>query len=194
MTNRRTFLLGVAGVLTLGATAKAARPAQGMVVHPQPIPVPALDIRDGDGAARGLDQLRGQPVLLNLWASWCLPCITELPALDRLAASGFGGIAVIALSLDRGGAAAVMGTYRRLDIHTLPVRVDAERRAGEILSASMLPTTLLIAKDGKEVARFVGAADWNGPQAREVLRRVLTGDTLVPDMAPSVLKAGNTEL
>ena len=158
---------------------------QGLIIHDQPRPVPPLDIRDGDSRAAGLDALVGRPVLLNLWASWCMPCVAELPALDRLKPRiEAQGVALVALSLDRGGKVAVVNTFARLGLTRLDIRTDEARTAAEKLDAAVLPITLLIDAQGREVARYVGAADWDAAPARDLLDALATGRRPTPDMAP----------
>ncbi len=184
---RRAFLAALAALgLPLPARAKVA---QGLVIHDAPKTLPPLDIRDGDGNPAGLEALRGQAVLLNLWASWCMPCVAELPALDRLKPKAAAkGIAVVALSLDRGGKIAVVNTYARLGISALAIRTDDARAAAEKLNASVLPISLLLDAQGREVARYVGGADWDGPQAAAMLDALAAGRPLTPDMAPPLAR------
>ncbi|MGE5515655.1 MAG: TlpA family protein disulfide reductase [Bacteroidota bacterium] len=186
--NRRAFLaLGLATLAPLPAY--AAKAEQGLFVHAQPRPLPALDIRDNEGRPAGLDGFRGRPLLMNLWASWCLPCVAELPALDRLRPMAEAeGIAVMALCLDRSGAIGAVNTFARLGIKNLAVHVDSQRKAGEVLGVPVLPTTLLIDAAGLEVARFVGPAAWDGPQAMALLRALKAGQTLDASMAPPLAK------
>lgn len=184
---RRAFLAALAAFgLPSPVGAKAA---QGLLIHDQPKTLPALDIRDGDGAPAGLESLRGQAVLLNLWASWCGPCVAELPALDRLKPKAEAkGVAVVALSLDRSGKIAVVNTYARLGITALAIRTDEARAAAEKLNASALPVSLLLDRQGREVARYIGAADWEGPKAAILLEALAAGRPLTPDMAPPQVK------
>ncbi|RAU22097.1 TlpA family protein disulfide reductase [Paramagnetospirillum kuznetsovii] len=186
--DRRRFLLAMAA-LGLAAPAAQAKTAQGLFIHESPKPVPALDIRDADGQAAGLDALKGRAVLLNLWASWCMPCVAELPALDRLKpAAAAKGVAVVALSLDRGGKIAVVNTFARLSVKALDIRTDEARSAAEKLNATALPVSLLLDNQGREVARYVGAADWEGPKAAQLLDALGAGKPLTPDMAPPLAK------
>lgn len=186
---RRAFLLSAAA---LAAAQSATLPAaagpkgqRGLVIHDQPRPVAALDIRDGDSRPAGLETLKGKPALLNLWASWCMPCVAELPALDRLKpALESKGVALVALSLDRGGKVATANTFARLGIKNLDIRTDGNRVAAERLDAPALPVTLLIDAQGREVARFIGAAEWDGPPAARLLDALAAGGRLTPDMAP----------
>lgn len=190
---RRRTLVAALALTTLmavaGPTLAGPRITQGLVILDAPKTLPALDIRDGEGHPAGLDTLRGQAVLLNLWASWCLPCVAELPALDRLKPKAEAkGVAVVALSLDRGGKIAVVNTFARLGITSLAIRTDEARTAAEKLGASVLPISLLLDPQGREVARFIGAADWEGPEAVRLLEAVATGQPLTPDMAPPLAR------
>ena len=190
---KRRHFLALAAVSGLPALlplpARAAKAEQGLFVHAAPRPLPALEIRDNEGRPAGLDGLRGRPVLVNLWASWCLPCVAELPALDRLRPIiEPEGVAVMALCLDRSGAVGAVNTYARLGIRNLAVHVDTNRKAGEVLGVPVLPTTLLIDAEGREVARFVGPAAWDGPEALALLRALKAGKPLDKSMAPPLAK------
>lgn len=186
--SRRTFLTA-ALLAALPAPAWAVRAEQGLFVHDTPKPLPPLEIRDNEGQPAGLDRLRGTPVLLNLWASWCMPCVAELPALDRLKPLiEPEGLAVVALCMDRSGNIGAINTYARLKLRNLAVHVDTQRKAGEVFGAAVLPTTLLIDAQGNEVARFVGPAAWDGSEALVLLRALIRGQPITPQMAPPLVK------
>jgi thiol-disulfide isomerase/thioredoxin len=190
--NRRAFLaLAAASVTIAPLPARAVKAEQGLFVHAEPRPLPALDIRDNESRPAGLETFRGRPLLMNLWASWCLPCVAELPALDRLKPQAEAeGIAIMALCLDRSGSVGAVNTFARLNIKNLAVHVDYQRKAGEVLGVPVLPTTLLIDANGLEVARFVGPAAWDGAQAMALLRALKAGQKLDPAMAPPLVKPG----
>lgn len=129
---------------------------------------------DGEGRARSLADFRGEPVVLNLWATWCAPCVREMPQLDRLNARlAHDGIRVLALSEDRGGAALVKKFYDVNRIQNLDVLIDAGGKLLRELNVRGLPTTLLIDADGREVGRALGAAEWDSDAMVAFLKRCL---------------------
>lgn len=158
-------------------TASAAGGAEGeraFSLHEQPEPVPALQFVDGAGHAMTLADFSGKTVLLNLWATWCVPCREEMPALDRLQAKlGSPEFEVIPLSIDRGGLATVETFYQELGLTALAVYVDDSGKAAQQLRAVGIPTTLLINREGQEVGRLVGPAEWDAPAAVAVIRNLL---------------------
>lgn len=143
--------------------APAKSPAA-MTLHDAPRPVPELRFADGDGGPITLADFRGKVVLLNVWATWCGPCREEMPTLDRLQAA-LGGLdfEVVALSIDRIGIEAVDRFYAEIGVKHLGRYIDVSAKAARDLGAYGLPTTLLIDRDGREVARHVGPADWDTP-------------------------------
>ena len=162
----------VATPVAAPAEAVELRGLEGLVITDPPKALPEFVFEDGAGGRHDLSELRGRPVLLNLWATWCQPCIAELPSLATLARTqGADGIAVVALSTDRGGAATVRKflTAHAID---LPVWVDPPGASGQALGARGLPTTILIDRNGLERARFEGAADWASEAAKTTILRV----------------------
>lgn len=183
ISRRHVLLTGLACILARPASAAIAK---GLSLPPAPAPLPAIAITEASGATVGLADLAGRPALLNLWASWCAPCVTELPALDRLAAAQ-SRVAVMALCLDRGGAATAKAALERVGVHTLPLRLDSDRRAAVAWSVATLPTTLLLDAQGREVGRYVGAARWDGPEAAPLLNALADGKPLSSALAPPPL-------
>jgi thiol-disulfide isomerase/thioredoxin len=136
--------------------------------------VPALDFKDGDGNPVTLADFRGKVVLLNIWATWCVPCREEMPALDRLQAE-LGGpeMDVVALSIDQSGVEAVKDFYKEIGLEHLGIYIDKTGQAGAKLVAIGIPTTLLIDREGRELGRRVGAAEWDSPEMVSFLRDVI---------------------
>ena len=142
-----------------------AQPPAGFVVHESPRPVPEIQFENGQGEAIGLADFRGKIVLLNIWATWCAPCRREMPTLDRLQAElGSPDFEVVALSIDRKGVPAVQEFYAELGLETLPIYVDETGAAQRALSVFGLPTTLLLDRDGNEIGRLLGPAEWDSPE------------------------------
>ena len=146
----------------------AVRPTE-----PSGEPLPPFIIRLPDGTERTIADYAGRGVVLNLWATWCVPCVAEMPALDALAAAVAGsGVVVLPLSSDRGGVQAVQAFYQAHGITHLPVLLDPAGAASRALGARGIPTTLLIDKSGKEHARMEGAAAWDSPASITMVKRL----------------------
>jgi len=137
-----------------------------------PRPVPDLHFVDGAGEPRSLADFRGRVVLLNIWATWCVPCRKEMPALDRLQATlGAPGFEVVALSIDREGVPKVKGFYEQLGLKALRIYVDAGSDVMAKLGVVGIPLTVLVDRQGKELWRVIGPAEWDQPAIVEMLRK-----------------------
>ena len=157
----------------------------GLLHEPRALPV--LRFENGDGAALTLADFRGKVVLLNSWAAWCIPCRKEMPTLGRLQAKlGGKGFEVVALSVDQRGAAAVWAFYEDTGIHGLAVYVDRSGYAVGALNLMGIPTTLLIDRDGRELGRAVGPAEWDSPEIVILINRIV--------VAPPTARRGLEEL
>jgi thiol-disulfide isomerase/thioredoxin len=139
-----------------------------------PRPAPDAAFADGQGHAVRLADFGGRVVLLNLWATWCAPCLEELPSLDRLqAALGGAAFEVVALSIDRDGAVAAAAFQRRLGLRHLGLYLDPENAIGRALGAQGLPTTYLIGRDGQVMGAKLGNAAWDSPEAKALIEHYL---------------------
>lgn len=131
-------------------------------------PAPAAEFTDPDGKSAKLADFAGKPVLLNLWATWCAPCVKELPTLDQLARQG--GVQVLAVSQDSGPHASVVAFLQGHQIGTLePYQDSKSSLSGALGPDTVLPTSILIDANGKEVWRYVGDLDWTRPEAAKLL-------------------------
>ena len=136
--------------------------------------VPAVRFMDASGRVMTLEDFRGRVVVLNLWATWCTPCVAEMPMLDRLQQQlGEEDAIVVALSIDRGGQEAVQEFYQRTGVTHLKVFVDPTMRAQSDLGLLGLPTTLIIDREGRERGRLVGPAEWDDAAAVDLVRRAM---------------------
>jgi thiol-disulfide isomerase/thioredoxin len=139
-----------------------------------PVPAPQTGFFDRSGASVTLAAFRGRVVLLNFWATWCAPCVREMPALDRLqAALGDQGLVVLAVSQDRGGAKVVQPFLEKLKLDNLAIYLDPTGKLSRDAGMRGLPTTLLIDRQGRLVGGLEGPAEWDSPEAALLIRHYL---------------------
>ncbi len=177
---RRTLLAATGTVLATAARGKPAgaqeptapqvdmRPLSAIVRADPPKALPPARFTTLDGAPRTLADYAGKPLVVNLWATWCIPCVAELPELDRLAASG---AVVLAVSADRGGAATVRPFAAAHHLDHLTLLLDPSNEAVSALGVAGFPTTLLIGADGKLRGTMEGPAAWGdaGPAIAKLM-------------------------
>lgn len=148
------IVIGVASVLLI-ATRRKQPPAPVMT---------GLTIETADGRRLSEEAFRGRFVLVNVWATWCPPCVKEMPSLDRLQAmKGDSGFEVVALSIDRQGLEVVQPFFQRTGLTHLAIYLDREARSMPALKITGLPTTVLVDPAGREIARWPGAREWDQP-------------------------------
>lgn len=144
------------------------------VFHKAPQAVPEVTFEDAAGKTRSLADWRGKVVLVNLWATWCLPCRKEMPALARLQKElGSDKFEVVAVSVDRTGVPGAEKFLKENGAAGLAVYADAGARMAASLRAAGLPATLLLDRDGKEIGRLLGPAEWDGEDAKRLIRAAL---------------------
>jgi len=132
-------------------------------------PAPAVEFLDPEGEKVTLGSFAGKPLLLNLWATWCAPCVAEMPTLDALAARD-PALQVLAVSQDfPGQETKVAGFFEERKLTRLEPYQDPELGLMTGLKADVLPTSILYDSAGKEVWRMTGAADWTGAEAAKLL-------------------------
>jgi thiol-disulfide isomerase/thioredoxin len=136
--------------------------------------LPEARFQDAGGRERSLAEWRGKVVLVNLWATWCIPCRKEMPALDRLQmALGSGQFEVVAISVDRTGLPGARKFLDEAKVERLALYADATARLASTLQAVGLPATILLNSEGREVGRLFGAAAWDSDDAKRLIASVL---------------------
>ena len=136
-----------------------------------PAPAPQVAFRDRDSKSLGLGDFRGKVVLVNFWATWCGPCIREMPTLAALQKKlGGDDFRVIALSEDRKGWKVITPFLEKAGLGDLPAYHDAGGRAARALKVKGLPTTILFNREGREVGRLNGIAEWDSREAVALMR------------------------
>ncbi len=140
--------------------------------HPPRIGSPAPDFTITDSQRTvSLSQLRGKPVLLNFWATWCPPCVQEMPSLVQLQKIVGDKVTIVAVSEDADDAA-YKQFIRDHNVDLLTVRDTGGAKANELYGTFKYPETFVIYSSGKIVRKFIGATDWTSPDIVEYLKKV----------------------
>src|SRR3954466_4692038 len=153
------------------AASEVAGPVKGVDRTHKGQPAPGAMFKNPDGVDISIAKCKGVPVLVNLWASWCAPCVKELPTLDRLAAAhrDDGQLGVIAVSEDSGPHPSVVAFLGKLKVEDLGPYQDSKMALTGALGVEVMPTSVLYDANGKEVWRYVGDLDWSSPEAARLL-------------------------
>ena len=158
-----------------GGEASASAPAEGAAALTGTIdrshkgtPLPDFTAKDPGGRTLKLSALKG-PVLINLWATWCAPCVTELPLLDKLAADRAGKLRVVTVSQDMGDGVKVAEFLKGKGVTRLEPWLDPENELAFKYGGGTLPTTVYYDGAGREVWRFVGGHDWTSAETARML-------------------------
>ncbi|MGI8932244.1 MAG: TlpA family protein disulfide reductase [Sphingomicrobium sp.] len=132
---------------------------------------PTTIFKNPDGGDASIGGFKGVPVLVNLWASWCAPCVKELPTLQKLeeAQAIDGQLGVIAVSQDMGPQGSVEAFLADKKIGRFAAFHDKEMALTSALGVQIMPTTVLYDAVGKEVWRFIGDQDWTSAEAQALL-------------------------
>tara|TARA_R110002110_G_scaffold24942_11_gene92829 strand:+ start:3133 stop:3645 length:513 start_codon:yes stop_codon:yes gene_type:complete len=157
--------LKLAIVLFFVSLSSAIAAPQGFALHDEPQPVANVRFVLEDGTRKDMESLRGKVLLVNVWATWCVPCREEMPTLDALQATlGGEDFEVVALSIDRAGTQVVRRFYDEYGVKNLKTYVDKTMLSATALRTVGLPTTILIDRQGQELGRLVGPAEWDDPE------------------------------
>jgi thiol-disulfide isomerase/thioredoxin len=145
-----------------------------LYVMEAPPPMPTRALRDAAGNETTLAAYQGEVMVLNLWATWCSPCMEEMPSLAQLQYNFEGRIRVIPVSVDsEGDREKAISELRRLSGGALPFLQDMTRGVLFDAQAAGMPVTIIYDAQGQEVARLAGGADWGGEDASRVIEAVL---------------------
>ncbi|MGB7408164.1 MAG: TlpA disulfide reductase family protein [Pontixanthobacter sp.] len=136
--------------------------------------LPTLEVRQANGTVLNLGASQGEPLLVNLWATWCAPCIVEMPMLDELAQDMNGKLRVLTVSQDLQGAEAVEPFFAERNFAMLEPWLDPDTTLSTAIGGDVMPTTVLYDASGREMWRVVGDYDWSSAEAREAIATALT--------------------
>ena len=145
--------------------------AQYFIVHQTPMLAPPVPFNSIGGQRVTIQDFRGKTVLLNFWATWCAPCVVEMPSLDRLQEElGNDGLAVVTAAQDRGGETAVVPYFQQHGLTHLIPYTDPQGQLADAYGIRGLPTSLMIDPDGWVVGFMEGPADWASPEGLDLVR------------------------
>ena len=157
------------------ASARASTPAVSTAQNLQATPPMTQPLTDEDGAVFTLDNLRGRPLLINFWASWCAPCIAEMPSLQKAAEQLHpDGIDVLLISLDRGGVKKALPVLRAHGVTTPRLGFDPKAALSREMGVSGLPTSFLLSADHKNCVIYVGPREWHEDAMQAEIRGFVT--------------------
>ena len=144
-----------------------------------PQPAPPISFVDRDGNTVRLSDFAGKLVVLNLWATWCAPCLREMPSLDRMQERLGDDVAVLAISEDRGGSKIVEPFIEKLGLKSLKFYLDPKSGAEQAFKVQGLPTSFVIDREGNLLGRVEGAAEWDSPKLLKTLKSFLEGEVTI---------------
>lgn len=163
------------GMMPPVASARASTPAVSTVQNLQATPPMTQPLTDEDGAVFTLDNLRGRPLLINFWASWCAPCIAEMPSLQKAAEQLHpDGIDVLLISLDRGGVKKALPVLRAHGVTTPRLGFDPKAALSREMGVSGLPTSFLLSADHQNCVIYVGPREWHEDAMQAEIRGFVT--------------------
>lgn len=141
------------------------------------LPAPETRFLDAAGKEVALADFKGRVLLVNFWATWCAPCVQELPSLDRLQASlGGKDFTVLAINEDRQGAAAATPFLEKHGIKSLAVHADRQMALARALGLRGMPSTYLVDRSGNIVGSLTGVAEWDSAEAKALIRHYIAAE------------------
>jgi thiol-disulfide isomerase/thioredoxin len=150
------------------AAAEPAGPVKGVTRDNAGKAAPDVELHDGDDKPSSLATARGRPVLVNIWATWCAPCVKELPTLQAISRRR-GSPRIIAVSQDMAPRSSVDAFLDQHELDDLEVWQDPKMELASAAGAEVLPTTILFDSEGREMWRYVGDLDWTSEEAAKLL-------------------------
>jgi thiol-disulfide isomerase/thioredoxin len=172
--------------LVLGANAATADTAalealrtgdmQKLVFHAEPVAAGTAVFTDADGAEHRLSDWKDKVVLLNFWATWCAPCRKEMPMLDALQTE-FGGddFEVVTLATGRNSVQGIRRFFEEVGVAHLPILLDPGQELAREMGVFGLPITVILDREGQEIARLRGEADWQSDSAKAIVAALVAG-------------------
>lgn len=193
MVTTKATLRAALGAMLYGAVALSATPAAAemtpdevaelkeartgdmkkLVIHKEPRAKMERAFQAKNGGAVTIDRFAGKVTVVNFWATWCPPCRKEMPYLDQLRADIAGDdFEVVAIALDRASVQKIEDFYFSIGSENLKIYRDPTLRLGTEAGVLGMPVTIILDREGREVARLQGEAKWDGPEAKDMIQRI----------------------
>jgi thiol-disulfide isomerase/thioredoxin len=145
-----------------------------LVFHSAPRDAIDTPFLTADGSETGFAAWRGKVLVVNFWATWCPPCRKEMPSLDRLRAAVAGpDIDVISINVERRGLKKAAKFFDEVGLQSLAIHSDEEGLLPRAVGVLGYPVTIILDREGREVARMQGDAEWDAPEAKAILARIV---------------------
>ncbi|MFD2230236.1 TlpA disulfide reductase family protein [Alkalimarinus sediminis] len=171
----RSLIAGLLGLFSISVMASPAYDGMKAKKPEQIVQAPDFALTTLDQKAISLSDYKGKVVVLNFWATYCIPCRIEMPSLEKLSQKHQDNdVAVVAISLDEGKEKAIQSLVKKMDL-TFPIAMKGQS-AGDDYQVSVLPVTYIIGKQGELLARVVGDRDWASEEADQLVEAVLAGE------------------
>lgn len=171
----RSLIAGFLGLFSVSLLASPAYEAMKAKKPEQVVQAPSFSLTTLDQQPISLADYKGKVVVLNFWATYCIPCRIEMPSLEKLSQKHQDNdVSVVAISLDEGKEKAIQSLVKKMDL-TFPIAMEGQS-AGDSYEVSVLPVTYIIGKQGELLARVVGDRDWAGEEADQLVKAVLAGE------------------
>lgn len=163
-------------LLILGGVAQAATPLADLIIIPavDRQTAPDFEIENLVGSNTALADYKDKIVLLNFWATWCMPCRAEMPSMETVWKKyKEQGFVVVAISVDEGSKGRIETFSKLLDL-SFPILLDPKSEVSDLYKVSNMPTSFLIDRNGKIISRIVGTEDWTSPEAIQIVEKLLS--------------------
>ena len=165
--------MGLSATVLCPGFVGAATPLAATPPSRQFAPSMSTEIFNKDGNSLTLDNFRGMPVLINFWATWCSPCVAELPAFDRAAHTLAGVAKILLVSVDRGGSKKALPFLHDLNIRRPHLAFDAKGALSREMGVRVLPTSFLLSADQRQSWVYVGPREWDSAPMIAEIRNLL---------------------
>lgn len=148
-----------------------------LVLHDEPLAASDVSFVGFDDSSVSFADYAGQVVLVNFWATWCAPCRQEMPHLSALQDEmGSVDFQVVTIATGRNALPGMQRFFEEIDVDNLPLHRDPQQTLAREMGVIGLPVSVLLNRDGQEIGRLIGAADWSSPSAMAIIAALVANE------------------